>query len=60
MKLVELLIVAIMAFLFIKDGFINPIRWRKEGKVPPPYQLGLVLIEAAFFSFFLLIFFRTK
>ncbi len=60
MKLVQLLIVVIMAIFFIKDGFINPIKWRKKGKVPPPYQLGLVLIEIAFLSFFLIIFFRTK
>ncbi len=60
MKIVQLSIVIVMAFFFIKDGFINPIKWKKEGKVPPAYQLGLVLIEIAFLSFFLVMFTRAK
>jgi hypothetical protein len=60
MKIIELTFVIIMGFLFIKDGFVVPIRLRKQGKMPPRYQMGLVLLEIAFFSFFLIVFARTK
>ena len=60
MKVFQLFIVIVMAFLFIKDGFIVPVRLRKQGKTPPPYQLGLVLLEIAFLAFFLIMFARTK
>ena len=60
MKIINLLFVIVMGFLFIKDGFVVPIRLKKQGKTPPGYQMGLVLLELAFFSFFLIMFARIK
>ncbi len=60
MKILQLVIVFVMAALFIKDGFVVPLRLRKQGKVPPRHQLALVLIEIVFLSFFLVLFSRLR
>lgn len=60
MKLIPLFLAIIMAVIFIKDGFIVPIRLRKQGKQLPPQQLILVLVEIAFLSFFLILFARIR
>lgn len=56
MAITMLILVIIMGCLFIKDGFIIPIKLKKQGKSPPPNQLILVIIEIAFLSFFLVMF----
>jgi len=60
MKLIPLFLAIIMILLFIKDGFVVPIRLRKQGKQSPPQQLILVLVEIAFLSFFLVLFARIR
>ncbi len=60
MNYIALILSAIMFALFIKDGFVIPTRLRKQGKTPPPSQLALVLVEIAFFSFFLVLFARSR
>jgi len=60
MKLIPLFLAIIMLVLFIKDGFIVPVRLKKQGKLPPSRQLALVLVEIAFLSFFLVLFARSR
>jgi len=60
MNLIPLFLAIIMLVLFIKDGFIVPVRLKKQGKLPPSRQLALVLVEIAFLSFFLVLFARIK
>ncbi len=60
MNYIPLFLAIAMLVLFIKDGFVVPMRLKKQGKTPPPSQLALVLVEIAFLSFFLVLFARSR